>query len=144
MIGVAPRLLIAAMLWLATQLAHPAAGALLAVTSSTGNAWNAGSLQPPTGVTAAAGCQLLVLGPQVTVSWTATASPASGYSIRRSSTSGGPYTQVGTVSGAATTSFTDTSVSSSRTYYYVVQSSASVWSSANSNQARATTPGLCL
>ena len=54
---------------------------------------------------------------QATLSWSPVAN-ATGYNIKRSSTSGGPYTTVqANVSG---TSFTDTSLLNSAGYYYVV------------------------
>jgi uncharacterized repeat protein (TIGR01451 family) len=53
---------------------------------------------------------------QVTVSWTATQG-ASGYNIKRSSTSGGPYTTVGST---ASTTFTDPGLQNGSVYYYVV------------------------
>jgi fibronectin type 3 domain-containing protein len=84
----------------------------------------------PTGVTATATSQSAV-----TVSWTASAG-ATSYAILRSTTSGGPYTQVGT---SATTSFSNTGLSCNTTYYYVVQASNGTCSSASSAQAQATT-----
>ncbi len=54
---------------------------------------------------------------QATLSWSSVAN-ATGYNVKRSSTTGGPYTTVQTnVSG---TSFTDTSLINSAGYYYVV------------------------
>ena len=71
-----------------------------------------------------------------TVSWTASAG-ATGYNILRSTTSGGPYTQVGT---STTTSFADTGLTCNTTYYYVVQATnAPTCASGNSAQASATT-----
>ena len=71
-----------------------------------------GNVPPaPSGVTAAAG------NAQVTVSWSAT-SGATGYNVKRSTTSGGPYSNVAAnVSG---TSFTNTGLTNGTTYYYVV------------------------
>ncbi|MCI0745278.1 MAG: fibronectin type III domain-containing protein [Verrucomicrobia subdivision 3 bacterium] len=65
----------------------------------------------PTNVTAVGGTN------QVTVSWDAFPGAAT-YTVSRSSTSGGPYTQVGT--GIAGTMFVDTPVPAGRTNYYVV------------------------
>ncbi len=71
-----------------------------------------------------------------TVSWTASAG-ATGYNILRSTTSGGPYTQVGTSAG---TSFADTGLTCNTTYFYVVQATnAPGCASGNSAQASATT-----
>ncbi len=71
-----------------------------------------------------------------TVSWTASAG-ATGYNILRSTTSGGPYTQVGTSAG---TSFADTGLTCNTTYFYVVQATnAPTCASGNSAQATATT-----
>ena len=72
---------------------------------------------------------------QVGLSWTA-ASGATGHSVHRSTTSGGPYTTVRTnVSG---TSYTDTGLVNGTTYYYVVTGTNGVGEGPNSNQASAT------
>ncbi len=84
----------------------------------------------PTGLTATGGTN------QVSLSWTAS-SGATEYHILRSTTSGGPYTQVGT---SATTSFTDTGLACGTTYFYVVRAANSgTCESGNSAQASATT-----
>ncbi|MEP7013164.1 MAG: fibronectin type III domain-containing protein, partial [Acidobacteriota bacterium] len=71
-----------------------------------------------------------------TVSWTAVAG-ATGYNILRSTTSGGPYTQVGT---SVTTSFADSGLTCNTAYFYVVQATnAPSCASASSAQATATT-----
>ena len=59
-----------------------------------------------------------------------------GYEVRRSDTSGGPYTTIATVTG---TSLIDTSVVQGATYYYVVRAlDTSFNRSGNSNEATAT------
>jgi subtilisin-like proprotein convertase family protein len=83
----------------------------------------------PTGVTATA-----VSETQINVAWTASAG-ATSYNVLRSTTSGGPYTQVGT---SATTSFSNTGLTCNTTYYYVVQA-VGACASGNSAQASATT-----
>ncbi|HEX4956118.1 MAG TPA: fibronectin type III domain-containing protein [Thermoanaerobaculia bacterium] len=86
----------------------------------------------PTGLSATA-----VSSSQINLSWSAV-SGATEYRILRSTTSGGPYTQVGT---STTTSFSNTGLTASTTYYYVVRSFATC-ESGNSAQASATTlPG---
>ncbi len=88
----------------------------------------------PTGVTATATGQTTS-----TVSWTASAG-ATGYNILRATTSGGPYTQIGT---SATTSFAVTGLTCNTAYFYVVQATnAPTCASGNSAQATATT-GAC-
>ncbi len=92
-----------------------------------------GSCTPPaapTGVSASASSQTAA-----NVSWSAAAG-ATSYTILRSTTSGGPYSQVGT---SATTSFADSGLACNTTYYYVVQASNGSCSSGNSAQASATT-----
>ncbi|HEX9944509.1 MAG TPA: fibronectin type III domain-containing protein, partial [Thermoanaerobaculia bacterium] len=83
----------------------------------------------PTGLTATAASSS-----QINLSWSAV-SGATEYRIYRSTTSGGPYTQVGT---STTTSFSNTGLSCNTTYYYVVRAFNNC-ESANSNQASATT-----
>jgi hypothetical protein len=73
---------------------------------------------------------------QISLSWTAVTG-AAGYSVERSTTSGGPYTTI--ASNVTGTSYTDSTVTNGTTYYYVVtavDSSNDV--SANSNEASAT------
>ena len=84
----------------------------------------------PTGVTATAASAT-----QINVAWTASAG-ATSYTILRSTTSGGPYSSVGT---STTTSFSDTTASCNTTYFYVVTASNGTCSSGNSAQASATT-----
>jgi Glycoside hydrolase family 44 len=82
----------------------------------------------PSGLTATAGTG------QVSLSWTASHG-ANSYSIKRSTASGGPYTQIGT---ATTNSYIDTSLTQGTTYYYVVTASNSSGQSGDSNQVSAT------
>lgn len=101
------------------------------------NAFSTDTLQPPTGLGASPG----VNPGEIALSWTASASAyAGGYDIYRSTTPGCCYALVTSVGGGATTSFTDTGLTSSTTYYYVLQTSYQSWTSANSTEASATAP----
>jgi fibronectin type 3 domain-containing protein len=82
----------------------------------------------PTGLLATAG------NAQVSLSWTAS-SGATSYHLKRSTTTGGPYTQV---SAPAITNFTDTGLTNGTTYFYVVSALDSVGESADSAQVSAT------
>ena len=100
-------------------------------------------LSPPSGLTCNGGstsCTAsLISRPQL--NWAATPDTyAQGYRILRSTTNGGPYTQVGSVVGRSTTSFTDTGggLSLLTTYYYVVVAYAASWTSVPSNQVAVT------
>jgi fibronectin type 3 domain-containing protein len=99
--------------------------------SAQASATPAAPTQPPaapTGLIAAG------VNAQVSLSWTAS-SGATSYHLKRSTTTGGPYTQV---SAPATTSFTDAGLTNGTTYFYVVSALNSVGESANSAQASAT------
>jgi cellulose 1,4-beta-cellobiosidase len=85
-------------------------------------------LLPPTNLTATAG------NAQVTLQWDAVPGVV-GYRVKRSTTSGGPYSTLTTVT---TSSYTDTAVTNGKTYYYVVSALDASTQSANSNQASAT------
>ncbi|HSS50301.1 MAG TPA: hypothetical protein VLX28_15295, partial [Thermoanaerobaculia bacterium] len=63
---------------------------------------------------------------------------ATDVSVLRATTAGGPYTLVGSVPATAT-SFTDTGLSESTRYWYVIQAVADECASANSNEATTTT-----
>ncbi len=82
----------------------------------------------PTGLTATAGTG------QVSLSW-AISSGATGYNVKRATTSGGPYTTIGSASSA---SFGDTTAATGTTYYYIVTATNSSDESGPSNQASAT------
>jgi hypothetical protein len=82
----------------------------------------------PTGLTATAGNQ------QVSLAWNASAG-ATSYNLKRSTTSGGPYTKVASPTG---TSATDTGLTNGTTYYYVVTAVNGGGESGNSNEASAT------
>lgn len=80
----------------------------------------------------------------VTVSWTPAQQPngitIESWNILRGTTSGGPYAQLGSVTASAT-SYTDSTVSSGSTYYYVVQAVDTAGAtSADSGQAVAVIP----
>ena len=80
--------------------------------SSSGGGGGGGGNPPatPTGLTATAG------NAQVSLSWNAS-SGATSYHVKRGTTSGGPYTQIG---APASTSYSDTTVTNGTTYYYKV------------------------
>jgi hypothetical protein len=76
----------------------------------------------------------------VTLSWTPSSSSFAGFNVYRGSVSGGPYTMVNSTS-ISVTSYTDTSVVSGQTYYYVVTEENSAGTeSAYSSQVSATIP----
>jgi fibronectin type 3 domain-containing protein len=85
----------------------------------------------PTGLAATAG------NAQVSLTWNASTG-ATSYNVKRSTTSGGPYT---TIASPTTTSFTDTTVANGTTYFYVVSAVNTAGESANSNQVSATPTG---
>ena len=82
----------------------------------------------PTGLTATSA------NAQVNLSWTAS-SGATGYYVKRSTITGGPYSQIGTPSAA---NFTDTGLTNGTKYYYVVSAYNSYGESANSVEVSAT------
>ena len=72
----------------------------------------------------------------VSLSWNASGgTPATSYNIKRSTTSGGPYTGIGT---AGNTNYTDSPVNNWMTYYYVVSGVNGYGESSNSVQVAGT------
>jgi len=78
----------------------------------------------PTGLAGAAG------NAQAMLSWTAS-SGATGYNVKRSTTSGGPYTTIGS---ASTTVFVDKTAANGTTFFYIVTATNGGGESANSAQ----------
>jgi hypothetical protein len=75
----------------------------------------------------------------VALSWNPDASTVQGYYVYRGSQSGGPYTKISSLLGS--TSFTDSTVGSSQTYFYVVTAmGTNSVESGYSNEAVATVP----
>ncbi len=81
----------------------------------------------PTGLTTSPGSS------KVFLSWDATPG-ATGYNVKRATTSGGPYT---TVASTSDNNYTDTSVANCSSYYYVVAATNSVGTSTNSSEQAA-------
>lgn len=106
------------------------------------NSLSTATLQPGTDLSATASCDGADTA-KITLDWTATSSSfADGYDVYRGSTDGGPYDNIGHVTGTTKT-YVDHGLTTNTTYFYVVQSTASNWTSINSNQAQATTPATC-
>ncbi len=82
----------------------------------------------PAGLTATAG------DAQVMLAWSLSTG-ATGYYVKRSTTSGGPYAQIATLAG---TSFTDTGLTNGTKYFYVVAAYNAAGVSANSAEVGAT------
>ena len=82
----------------------------------------------PTGLAASASDATVVL------TWSASTA-ASGYHVKRATTSGGPYTQL---AAPASVGYTDSSVNNGTTYYYVVSALNSTGESSNSAEVSAT------
>src|SRR3569833_227873 len=76
-----------------------------------------------------------VSGTEIDLTWPY-AKGATGFIIRRGTSSGGPYTNIGTSSSQ---NYQDTGLSASTQYYYVIQSTNDGGPSGNSNEATATT-----
>ena len=99
--------------------------------SAPGNGGNGGggSAPPtPTGLTASG------VNAQVNLSWSAS-SGATAYYLKRSTTTGGPYTQI---ASPTATNYADNGVTNGAKYYYVVSAYNSYGVSANSTEVSAT------
>jgi len=76
----------------------------------------------------------------VTLDWAPSSSTVAGYNVYRSTQSGGPYTQINS-SLVTTPQFTDSSVQSGQTYFYVVRAvDPSNQESGNSNEVAVSIP----
>jgi len=130
--GSGPRAGAIAVALVLTSLAWPVRPALALLTESETVAATSTTttLHPPTGLAAAAALLM-----RVNLTWTATVDArATGYQVLRGTANGGPYTQVATVTSAATTSYQDT-VPLPGQYFYVLRTYYDSWTSSNSNQA---------
>ena len=85
------------------------------------------------------GLSAAVVNSQVQLNWNAHAG-ATGYNVKRSSVSGGPYTPI--TNNLAGTTLTDTTVNTCQNYYYVVTAIIGGVESAPSSEVSATVPGI--
>lgn len=137
------RLLLVTLSTIMMWIAFPAYARFGYERSVPSNGISTATLQPPTSLSATASCDGTDSA-KIELSWTAsTSSFADGYDVYRSSVDGGPYTKIDHVTGGTTAGYTNASLSTNSTYFYVVQSTAQSWTSIDSNQAQATTPASC-
>ncbi|HET7572537.1 MAG TPA: hypothetical protein VFJ77_07700 [Gaiellaceae bacterium] len=120
----------------ALLLAGAASGAWVSLPAGGPQSLVTATLDAPTGLGAVHGTCVRRQQDQIVLGWTASTSPAvGGYEIFRSTSSGGPYSSLGTVSGRTTTSYADSNLPFNTTYYYVVKASRANWRSGYSGQA---------
>ena len=104
--------------------------------------WNvfgkAGEVTPPEellNLTATAGNKKVVL------TWSGASKDVTGFNVKRSTVSGGPYDVINTVTSATYSTYTDNNVVNGTTYYYVVTAITAVGESGSSNEVSATPTG---
>ena len=118
-----------------------AVGSWQSSTSSQTATFATGTLGTPSALGVAWGACTKNVSFQMNLTW-AGATNAKSYTVFRGTTTGGPYTQIGTTSG---TTYTDNgpqlpTFTWATTYYYVVTAVAGGWTSASSNEASLKTP----
>ena len=112
-------------------LAHPVTPALARMTDAetVPSTFSTETLDPPANLNGSA-----TLGLIVTLTWTPTVDlRATGYQVLRGTTSGGPYTQIATVTPRTTATYVDVPLVPG-TYFYVLRTYYGPWTSVNSNQ----------
>jgi fibronectin type 3 domain-containing protein len=106
---------------------------------SSPNSNEAGATTLPTPPTAPSGLAgTAASSSQINLSWADNSSNEANFIVARSTTVGGPYTDIATL-GANVTSYNNTGLAADTTYYYVVRASNTGGTSANSNEANART-----
>jgi fibronectin type 3 domain-containing protein len=109
--------------------------AVIALAACSGSGSNSGGGGDTTTIPAIpAGLAATAGNAQVALSWSASAG-ATSYSVKRSTTTGGPYSSI---SAPASASYTDSSVANGTKYFYVVSASNSAGESGNSAEVNAT------
>jgi hypothetical protein len=98
----------------------------------TNNTLTTDTIDPPTSLAAS------VVGSDIRLDWTPTNDTyATGYKVQRGTNSGGPYTEINTVTPYTTTTYTDNTAAAGIRYYYVLQTYFQSWLSVYSNEASA-------
>jgi hypothetical protein len=126
----APILIIASIVLAGSLTAAPTTLARFTRAKTSVATLGTGEILPPTGLSAS------VSGNVVTLTWTPTTSTVvTGYTVRRSTTSGSGYTTIATVTPRSATTTTDSP--GTGTFYYVLRSVFQNWDSVASNEASA-------
>jgi len=108
-------------------------------TSSGSLSFSSNATNSPT-AEAVSGTGVAAIQHSVSLSWTASTSTITSYNVYRGTQTGGPYARIGVGSGTATV-YSDTTVQSGQTYFYVVTAVDSAGlESVDSNEARAVVP----
>ena len=103
-------------------------------------AWDTTSAPPATQPTAPTGLAASATSSsQIDLTWTDNSSNETGFIVERSTSSGGTYTSIATL-GLNVTTYSNTGLSASTTYYYRVCATNSAGNSTYSNTASAATP----
>ena len=90
-------------------------------------------------IASASGSGVATTQHRVGLSWAPSKSTVTGYNVYRGTASGGPYSKLNSQS-VVNTSYTDSSVSSGKTYFYVTTAVNSSGESVKSNEVRAVIP----
>lgn len=108
--------------------------------------YTSAALDAPTGLSVVQAVCTVGVSDSAQLSWSQPSNnKAAGYEISRSTSNGGPYTPVTTVTGASTTTYTDTGLAFTTTYYYVVTATKNNWKSGQTTQVSVTTrSALCV
>lgn len=123
-----------------------AADASFASSTVAAATYGSATLDPPTGPSAAQAVCSIGVTDSALIIWSQPAgNKGGGYEVLRSTTSGSGYTLVDTINSPLTTTYTNTGLPFSTTYYYVVRNIKNAWLSANSTQVSVTTrDALCV
>lgn len=133
-------------LLLSALMVLQASGARMSgTTANAGNSYSATSLSAATGLSATPD----TIQCKITLSWTASPTTwASGHNVYRSTSSGGSFNLIATVSPRTTTTYADTdaALKTGLNYYYQVRAyyTGTTWLSPWSNMTSAAAPAACL
>lgn len=109
--------------------------------------WIGNYLTAPTNVPGTpAGLKAVATNGTALLTWTSTPANPTSYTVKRSRTSGGPYTTIATdvTEGVAATTYADSAVTNGGAYFYVVSASNAFGAGPNSAQVAVTMPNLTL
>jgi fibronectin type 3 domain-containing protein len=105
--------------------------------NASGESANSNETQVTMAPPPASGLVATLTGNAIVLTWRPTTG-ALGYTVSRSDTTGGPYTQIGATTDQNATTFSDSGIAAGATYYYVVTATNAAGAHTPSNEATAT------